>query len=81
MRWPNSVQFIKLSSLVSLSKGILSLILTTNQKRKYLEKYLAFSQASWAVSAIFFVKEMENKGEKAKIFLYDSRKDRPLRIT
>ena len=40
---------------------VLSLILTTNRKRKYFEKYLAFSQANWAVSAIFFVKFMKNK--------------------
>ena len=49
----------------------LSLILTTNRKRKYFEKYLAFSQASWAVSAIFFVKEIKNKRKKSEnIYIY-----------
>ena len=44
----------------------LSLILSINRKRKYFEKYLAFSQASWAVSAISFVKEMKKSGKKRK---------------
>ena len=56
--------------ICSLQFQALSLILTTNRKRKYFEKYLAFSQASWAVITIFFVKEMKNKQKKAKIFTY-----------
>ena len=35
-----------------------------------MKKYLALSQASRALSAIFFVKEMKNKRKKAKIFIY-----------
>ena len=62
----------------SIGNYYLSLILTTNQKRKYFEKYLAFSQASWSVSAIFFVKEMKNNRKKRKYLHIFSRKDRPL---
>ena len=47
----------------------LSLILITNGKEFFLKKYLAFSQASWAVSAILFVKEIKNKRKKSENIL------------
>ena len=53
------------ADLGSVKPWLCLVAVTTNQKIKYFEKDLAFSQASWAVSAIFFVIK-ENKRKISK---------------